>query len=53
LTVAVVTKPFPFEGRRRARVAEEGVRELRENVDSLITVPNEAPLPVLGKILHY
>ncbi|QUX92186.1 cell division protein FtsZ [Marinomonas sp. A3A] len=49
LTVAVVTKPFPFEGRRRARVAEEGVRELRENVDSLITVPNERLLPVLGK----
>jgi len=49
LTVAVVTKPFPFEGRRRARVAEDGVRELRENVDSLITVPNERLLPVLGK----
>ncbi|RBP84387.1 cell division protein FtsZ [Marinomonas rhizomae] len=49
LTVAVVTKPFPFEGRRRAKVAEEGVRELRENVDSLITVPNERLLPVLGK----
>ncbi|MGB7392489.1 cell division protein FtsZ [Marinomonas sp.] len=49
LTVAVVTKPFPFEGRRRARVAEEGVKELRENVDSLITVPNERLLPVLGK----
>jgi cell division protein FtsZ len=49
LTVAVVTKPFPFEGRRRAKVAEDGVRELRENVDSLITVPNERLLPVLGK----
>ncbi|TYL47661.1 cell division protein FtsZ [Marinomonas sp. IMCC 4694] len=49
LTVAVVTKPFPFEGRRRAKVADEGVRELRENVDSLITVPNERLLPVLGK----
>ncbi|MEP3349619.1 MAG: cell division protein FtsZ [Marinomonas sp.] len=49
LTVAVVTKPFPFEGRRRAKVAEEGVKELRENVDSLITVPNERLLPVLGK----
>ena len=49
LTVAVVTKPFPFEGRRRARVAEDGVKELRENVDSLITVPNERLLPVLGK----
>ncbi|MEL0635766.1 cell division protein FtsZ [Marinomonas sp. TI.3.20] len=49
LTVAVVTKPFPFEGRRRAKVAEAGVKELRENVDSLITVPNERLLPVLGK----
>ncbi len=49
LTVAVVTKPFPFEGRRRAKVAEEGVKELRDNVDSLITVPNERLLPVLGK----
>ncbi|MBJ7553280.1 cell division protein FtsZ [Marinomonas spartinae] len=49
LTVAVVTKPFPFEGKRRAKVAEEGVKELRDNVDSLITVPNERLLPVLGK----
>ncbi len=49
LTVAVVTKPFPFEGKRRAQVAEVGVKELRENVDSLITVPNERLLPVLGK----
>lgn len=49
LTVAVVTRPFPFEGRRRAKVADEGVRELRENVDSLIIVPNERLLPVLGK----
>ncbi|TDO99053.1 cell division protein FtsZ [Marinomonas balearica] len=49
LTVAVVTKPFPFEGRRRAKVADAGLQELRENVDSLITVPNERLLPVLGK----
>ncbi|EAQ63368.1 cell division protein FtsZ [Marinomonas sp. MED121] len=49
LTVAVVTKPFPFEGRRRAKVAEAGVKELRDNVDSLIIVPNERLLPVLGK----
>ncbi|OUR72309.1 cell division protein FtsZ [Marinomonas sp. 42_23_T18] len=49
LTVAVVTKPFPFEGRRRAKVADAGVKELRENVDSLIIVPNERLLPVLGK----
>ncbi|TBR44738.1 cell division protein FtsZ [Marinomonas agarivorans] len=49
LTVAVVTRPFPFEGRRRAKVADAGVKELRENVDSLIIVPNERLLPVLGK----
>ena len=49
LTVAVVTKPFPFEGRRRKKVAEEGIRELQESVDSLIIIPNEKLLPVLGK----
>ncbi len=49
LTVAVVTKPFPFEGRKRMEVAEQGMRELREHVDSLITVPNEKLLSVLGK----
>ncbi|MBB3047072.1 cell division protein FtsZ [Litorivivens lipolytica] len=49
LTVAVVTKPFPFEGRKRMEVAEQGMRELREHVDSLITIPNEKLLSVLGK----
>jgi len=49
LTVAVVTKPFPFEGRRRKKIAEEGIRELQEQVDSLIIIPNEKLLPVLGK----
>lgn len=49
LTVAVVTKPFPFEGRRRMKVAMEGLDLLRENVDSLITIPNEKLLTVLGK----
>jgi cell division protein FtsZ len=49
LTVAVVTKPFPFEGRKRAQVAEEGIRELTGYVDSLITIPNEKLLSVLGK----
>ncbi|MBR9827649.1 MAG: cell division protein FtsZ [Oceanospirillales bacterium] len=49
LTVAVVTKPFPFEGRRRKKIAEEGIRELQERVDSLIIIPNEKLLPVLGK----
>jgi cell division protein FtsZ len=49
LTVAVVTKPFPFEGRKRAQIAEEGIRELTNYVDSLITIPNEKLLTVLGK----
>lgn len=49
LTVAVVTKPFSFEGRRRMSVAEEGLKELQENVDSLICIPNQNLLPVLGK----
>lgn len=48
LTVAVVTKPFPFEGRKRMQVAMEGMKELSENVDSLITIPNEKLLAVLG-----
>jgi len=49
LTVAVVTKPFPFEGRKRMAVAEKGIRELGQYVDSLITIPNEKLLAVLGK----
>jgi cell division protein FtsZ len=49
LTVAVVTKPFPFEGKRRMKVANEGLAELRQHVDSLITIPNEKLLSVLGK----
>ncbi len=49
LTVAVVTRPFPFEGRKRATVAEEGIRQLGEQVDSLITIPNQKLLDVLGK----
>ncbi len=48
LTVAVVTKPFPFEGRRRMAVANEGIKALAENVDSLIIVPNEKLLKVMG-----
>ena len=48
LTVAVVTKPFGFEGKRRMSIAEEGLTELQEHVDSLITIPNEKLLPVLG-----
>ncbi len=49
LTVAVVTKPFPFEGEKRMRVAEMGIAELGKHVDSLITIPNEKLLAVLGK----
>jgi cell division protein FtsZ len=48
LTVAVVTKPFPFEGKKRMAVADEGIFELQQHVDSLITIPNERLLAVLG-----
>ena len=48
LTVAVVTKPFPFELKRRMTIAQEGIAELSEHVDSLITIPNEKLLSVLG-----
>lgn len=49
LTVAVVTKPFAFEGKKRLMVAEEGIKALSQNVDSLITIPNNKLLSVLGK----
>jgi cell division protein FtsZ len=49
LTVAVVTKPFVFEGRKRMKIAEAGMLELQQHVDSLITVPNDKLLSVLGK----
>ncbi|MDE2086170.1 MAG: cell division protein FtsZ [Xanthomonadaceae bacterium] len=49
LTVAVVTKPFPFEGRRRMQVAQKGIEDLSQHVDSLITVPNEKLISVLGR----
>jgi cell division protein FtsZ len=48
LTVAVVTKPFPFEGKKRMAIADEGIFELQQHVDSLITIPNERLLTVLG-----
>ena len=48
LTVGVVTKPFMFEGRKRAKHAEEGIQGLRENVDSLILIPNQRLLAVSG-----
>jgi len=49
LTVAVVTKPFPFEGRRRMQVALKGIEELAQHCDSLITIPNEKLITVLGR----
>lgn len=49
LTVAVVTKPFPFEGKKRTAFADEGIMELAKHVDSLITIPNDKLLKVLGK----
>ncbi|WP_166836730.1 cell division protein FtsZ [Rheinheimera pleomorphica] len=49
LTVAVVTKPFPFEGKKRTAFADEGILELSKHVDSLITIPNDKLLKVLGK----
>ncbi len=48
LTVAVVTKPFLFEGKKKQAVAEQGIIELEKYVDSLITIPNQKLLPVLG-----
>lgn len=49
LTVAVVTKPFPFEGKRRMLQAEAGIEELKQNVDTLIVIPNEKLLQVVEK----
>ncbi len=49
LTVAIVTKPFPFENKKRMNVAEQGIRELAEHVDSIITIPNEKLGVVLGR----
>jgi cell division protein FtsZ len=48
LTVAVVTKPFQMEGNKRMAVADHGIAELTKNVDSLITIPNQKLLTVLG-----
>lgn len=49
LTVAVVTKPFAFEGKKKQLSAEQGIAELEKIVDSLIVIPNQKLLPVLGK----
>jgi cell division protein FtsZ len=49
LTVGVVTKPFGFEGKRRCRVADEGLKALQDSVDTLITIPNERLLQIAGQ----
>ena len=49
LTVAVVTKPFNFEGHKRKAAAEQGIAELVEEVDSLITIPNQKLMDILGR----
>jgi cell division protein FtsZ len=49
LTVGVVTKPFTFEGRQRSKNAEEGIAQLRERVDTLITIPNDRLLQVIDR----
>ena len=49
LTVGVVTKPFPFEGKRRMKQAEEGIAELKEVVDTLIVIPNQKLLSYVGQ----
>jgi len=51
LTVSVVTKPFMFEGRRRARIAEEGIAELKKESDSIVVIPNEKLLSIIDKSL--
>lgn len=51
LTVGVVTKPFMFEGKKRSRQAEEGIRSLEESVDSLICIPNQRLLQLAGENL--
>jgi len=49
LTVGIVTRPFLFEGRKRMRQAEQGIGDMRRNVDTMIVVPNERLLAVVGK----
>jgi cell division protein FtsZ len=49
LTVGVVTKPFVFEGKKRMKQAEEGIRELKESVDTLIVIPNQRLLSIAAK----
>ncbi|MEE9412625.1 MAG: cell division protein FtsZ [Methylococcales bacterium] len=49
LTVAIVTRPFSFEGKKRQKIGEDGIKLLSEYADSVITIPNEKLLPVLGR----
>jgi cell division protein FtsZ len=49
LTVAIVTRPFSFEGKKRQKIGEEGIKLLSQFADSVITIPNEKLLPVLGR----
>lgn len=49
LTIAVVTKPFAFEGSQRARIAQEGLMKLKDKVDALIVVPNDRVFSIIGK----
>lgn len=49
LTVAIVTKPFSFEGEQRAMIAEEGLAELKDKVDSLIVIPNDRVLSIIDE----
>lgn len=51
LTVGVITKPFGFEGKRRMRQADNGMKELQECVDSLIIIPNQRLLALAGENL--
>ncbi|RDU67147.1 cell division protein FtsZ [Helicobacter didelphidarum] len=53
LTIAVVTKPFAYEGARRAKLAEEGLKELYEVCDSIVVIPNQKLLSVIGKNTGY
>ena len=53
LTVAIVTRPFSFEGEKRAQIADGGIRDLGQFVDSLITVPNDKLLSVLGPEMNF
>ena len=53
LTVAVVTKPFGFEGKRRMRIAEEGLAELRREVDTVIVIPNQRLISVVEGSLSF